>query len=393
MSAAGRRGHPITAWSAVNSLGADVAEITAGLRRGAPALSGPPAGTPFPTVCGTVICDLSPLPAALREFESRNNRFVHRALCGLGGAVERARERWGPRRVGICVGTSTAAMDEAERAHAVYLERGTLPPGFDVLRHASPDGLLRALRGLTGVEGPAVVISNACASSGKVFASARRWLDAGVVDAVLVGGADSLCQTTLRGFRALGLLSDEPARPFSSDRRGINIGEGAAFALIERRGHGPRLLGAGESSDAHHMSTPDPEGRGALLAMRAALADAGLAPKDVGYVNAHGTGTRSNDAMEARALEVLFGADRPVVVSTKGFVGHTLGAAGAIEAVFTLEALRTGWTPASVGADPVDPSFAIDVAVEPRSLERPVGLSNSFAFGGSNVSVVFGAPE
>jgi 3-oxoacyl-[acyl-carrier-protein] synthase-1 len=284
-------------------------------------------------------------------------------------------------------------MDEAERAFAAHLERGYLPPGFDVLRHASPDGLVRVLRALTGFAGPAAVVSNACASSGKAFASALRWLDSGEVDAVLVGGADSLCQTTLRGFRALGLLSDGPSRPFSRERCGINIGEGAAFALLERRGHGPRLLGAGESSDAYHMSTPDPEGRGARIAMETALADAGVSPADVGYVNAHGTGTRTNDAMEARAIRAVFGAADPIVVSTKGYVGHTLGAAGATEAVFTLESLHGGWTPASAGADPVDPELGIDVATQPRAVELRLALSNSFAFGGSNVSLLFGAPE
>jgi 3-oxoacyl-[acyl-carrier-protein] synthase-1 len=387
------RGHPVTAWSAVNSLGTEMAEIVAALRRGAPGLSAPPPETPFETVCGSVTGDLPPLPDELREFDSRNNRFVRQALAGMAQRLEAARERWGPERVGICVGTSTAAMDEAERAHSVYVARGSLPAGFDMLRHAAPDGLLRVLWLLTGIAGPAAVISNACASSGKVFASARRWLEAGVVDAVLVGGADSLCQTTLRGFRALGLVSEEPARPFSRDRRGINIGEGAAFALVERSGAGPLLLGVGESADAHHMSTPDPEGRGALHAMQAALDDAGLVAADVGYVNAHGTGTRSNDAMEARAIRALFGRAQPVVVSSKGLVGHTLGAAGAIEAVFALEALRAGWTPASAGAEPVDPELAIDVAIEPRAIDARFALSNSFAFGGSNVSVVFGAPE
>jgi 3-oxoacyl-[acyl-carrier-protein] synthase-1 len=209
-----------------------------------------------------------------------------------------------------------------------------------------------------------------------------------------VGGADSLCQTTLRGFRALGLLSEEPTRPFSLERRGINIGEGAALALLERSGEGPRLLGTGETSDAHHMSTPDPEGRGARLAMQAALADAGAGSADIDYVNAHGTGTALNDAMEAQAIRSVLGAAAdPVVVSTKGYVGHTLGAAGATEAVFVLEALCGGWTPASAGATPVDPALGLDVATERRDLDLRLALSNSFAFGGSNVSLVFEAPQ
>jgi 3-oxoacyl-[acyl-carrier-protein] synthase-1 len=383
----------VTAWSAVNSLGARTADVVASLRKGLPRLAAAPAETPFATVCGVVESDLPVLEGALSEYDSRNHRFVLQGLVQIEAALARARERWGPERAAICVGTSTASMDEAERAFAAHLERGYLPPGFDVLRHASPDGLVRVLRALTGFAGPAAVVSNACASSGKAFASALRWLDSGEVDAVLVGGADSLCQTTLRGFRALGLLSDGPSRPFSRERCGINIGEGAAFALLERRGHGPRLLGAGESSDAYHMSTPDPEGRGARIAMETALADAGVSPADVGYVNAHGTGTRTNDAMEARAIRAVFGAADPIVVSTKGYVGHTLGAAGATEAVFTLESLHGGWTPASAGADPVDPELGIDVATQPRAVELRLALSNSFAFGGSNVSLLFGAPE
>jgi 3-oxoacyl-[acyl-carrier-protein] synthase-1 len=309
-------------------------------------------------------------------------------------ALAAARERWGAKRVGICVGSSTAAMDEIERAYRVHAETGSLPPEFDVLMGGSFEGLIQTLRALTALEGPAAVISNACASSGKAFASAQRWIDAGVADAVLVGGADSLCQITFRGFRSLGLLSREPTRPFSSERRGINIGEGAAFALLERSGEGPRLLGAGESGDAHHMTTPDPEGRGAQRAIEAALSDAGVAAGDIDYVNAHGTGTAFNDAMEARAIRASLGvASDPIVVSTKGYIGHTLGAAGAIEAVFVLESLQNRWIPGSAGADPLDPEIGLNIPAMAVDSEARIALSNSFAFGGSNVSLVFGAPE
>ncbi len=385
--------HPVTAWSAVNGLGRSTEEVMAGLRRGLPALSEPPPETPFATLCGTVDADLPALPEALTHIDSRNNRFVQQALAELAKPLEAARERWGPERIGICVGSSTAAMDEIERAHAAHSETGALPESFDVFERGSPAGLVRALRELTRCEGPAAVVSNACASSGKAFASAKRWLEAGIVDAVLVGGADSLCQLTLRGFGSLGLLSEEPARPFSRERRGINIGEGAAFALVERSGEGPLLLGVGESSDAHHMTRPDPEGRGAQAAMEAALADARVSPNDVDYVNAHGTGTRFNDAMEARAIRSTLGsAADPLVVSTKGYVGHTLGAAGATEAVFVLQALQEGWIPASAGADPLDPEIGLNVPTAMCETELRVALSNSFAFGGSNVSLVFGAP-
>ncbi|MCH7708478.1 MAG: beta-ketoacyl-ACP synthase [Myxococcales bacterium] len=394
MSDGAHRGYPITAWSTVNGLGTSTGEVMSRLRSGQAALSPPPLGTPFETVCGVVGPDLDPLPEALGRFDSRNNRFVQRALTEIRPSIEAAREHWGSDRVGICVGSSTAAMDEIESAYANHAETGSLPAGFEVFACGSFDGLIQTLRALTGLEGPAAIVSNACASSGKAFASAQRWINAGIVDAVLVGGADSLCQITLRGFRSLGLISSEPSRPFSRERRGINIGEGAAFALLERRGQGPRLLGTGESGDAHHMTTPDPEGRGAQRAMEAAIADAGVSASDIDYVNAHGTGTAFNDAMEARAIRATLG-DRadPIVVSTKGYVGHTLGAAGAIEAVFVLETLQKGWIPASLGADPLDPEMGLNIPTARVDADVRIALSNSFAFGGSNVSLVFGAPE
>jgi len=386
--------YPVTAWSAVTGLGRSTAEVMAELRLGRPALSEPPPGTPFATLCGRVDASLPALPTALGEIDSRNNRFVQHALSELAEPLAAARERWGPARIGICVGSSTAAMDQIERAYAVHRETGTLPTGFDVLEQGSAAGLVRALRAFTCFDGPVAVLSNACASSAKAFASAKRWLEADIVDAVLVGGADSLCQITLRGFASLGLLAEEPTRPFSRDRRGINIGEGAAFALLERTGEGPFLLGVGESSDAHHMTRPDPEGQGACAAMTAALADARVSPDDVDYVNAHGTGTRFNDAMEARAIRSALGSTAdPLVVSTKGYTGHTLGAAGAIEAVFVLEALQEGWVPASAGADPLDPEIKLNIPTALCEADPRVALSNSFAFGGSNASLVFGAPE
>jgi len=394
MSERARRGYPVTAWSTVNSLGTNTEAVVSALRRGQASLVPPPLGSPVDTVCGVVDSDIPALPEALERFDSRNNRFVQQALAEIGPALDAARERWGAARVGICVGSSTAAMDKIENAYNVHAETGSLPSGFNVFLSGSFDGLVQTLRALTKLEGPATAISNACASSGKAFASAQRWLDAGVVDAVLVGGADSLCQVTLRGFRALGLLSGKPTRPFSSQRRGISIGEGAAFALLERSGAGPRLLGAGESGDAHHMTTPDPEGRGARRSMEAAIADAGVSATEIDYVNAHGTGTAFNDAMEARAIRATLGAQAdPFVVSTKGYVGHTLGAAGAIEAVFVLESLQNGWIPASVGADPLDPEIGLNIPTTAVDADIRVALSNSFAFGGSNVSLVFGAPE
>ncbi len=387
-------GHPVTAWAMLNALGATTGEVLEALHAGRSGLSPAPADTPFETVCGAVLGELPALPEGLAELDFKNNRMIYAALHEMEGALAAARERWGARRIGIAVGSSTAAMDATEAAFGRWRRSGALPAGFDILRRASPEGMLRAVRARSGAEGPAILISTACSSSGKVFGTARRWLDADLVDAVLVGGADTLCQTTLRGFRALSLVGSEAARPFCAERGGINIGEGAAFALVERSGSGPRLLGVGESADAHHMSSPDPEGRGAALAMQRALEAADRSPGDVDHVNAHGTGTRLNDAMEAAAIRQVLGGDSSAaVVSTKAYTGHTLGAAGATEAIFTLDALSSGRIPASLGADPVDPALPIEVAVEPRRERLRLALSNSFAFGGNNVSVLFGAPE
>jgi len=244
----------------------------------------------------------------------------------------------------------------------------------------------------TGAGGPGYAVSTACSSSGKVLGSARRLLRAGLADAVLVGGADSLCRTTLCGFHSLEVLSKTPCRPFCAGRDGTTIGEGAAFLLLEREGDGPaRLLGVGESCDAHHMSHPHPEGLGAEAAMAGALAQAGLAPHEVDHVNAHGTATQLNDAAESKAIFRLFG-DRVPVASTKGYTGHLLGAAAATEAVFAVAAIEQGWIPASLGCDPQDPALAVSLCRERRERRCRAVLSNSFAFGGSNVAVLFGAP-
>lgn len=387
-----RVGYPVTRWSAINSLGTNTAAFRAGLRSGIPGLHPVPDGTPFEALCGRVDPKLASLPTSLGEFDSRNSRFIYHGLNEIADSLDRARERWGPARIGICMGSSTAAMDEIENAYFAFVDQGVPPPDFDVLAGGSAHGLLRVMRTLTRFEGPATVVSNACASSGKAFATAQRWLDADVVDAVIVGGADSLCQMTLRGFRSLGLLCEGGAKPFSRDRAGINIGEGAAFALLEREGEGPRLMGAGETSDAHHMTRPDPDGAGARRAMQAALAEAGIEPAEVDYVNAHGTGTHFNDAMEARAIrDAMAGKSDPFVVSNKGYLGHTLGAAGVTGAVCVLEALVDGWIPASAGAAPVDPELGIRVPDKAIDVEVRVAMCNAFAFGGSNVSLVFEA--
>jgi 3-oxoacyl-[acyl-carrier-protein] synthase-1 len=241
-----------------------------------------------------------------------------------------------------------------------------------------------------------VVISSACSSSGKVFASAQRAIESGLIDAALVGGVDSLCLTTLYGFHSLQLVSAAPCRPFDIARSGISIGEAAAFALLERAPVAPAaeavlLLGYGESSDAYHMSSPHPQGRGARAAMEQALAAAGVAPSEIDYINFHGTGTPSNDESEARAVAAALGAQVPGS-STKGATGHTLGAAGALEAVICALALRAQLLPAGVNTTHLDPALQVNYQLRSRPAPLRRVMSNSFGFGGSNCSLIFGRP-
>ena len=340
--------------------------------------------------------DDAPLPATLREFECRNNRL---ALLGLGEdgfaeAVKRAASRHGRERVGVFLGTSTSGILETELA---YRRRdpvsGALPADFRYRGAHNSFSLAAFAQQALQLSGPAVVISCACSSSAKVFASARRAIEAGLIDAALVGGVDSLCLTTLYGFHSLQLVSRTPCRPFDVARDGISIGEAAAFALLERPGASldanvVLLLGVGESSDAYHMSAPHPQGHGARAAMLQALQAAALAPGDIEYINFHGTGTPSNDEAEARAVTDVLG--QVPGSSTKGATGHTLGAAGALEAVICALALQHGVMPAGVNTTEVDPALPVHYLRANRAARLSRVMSNSFGFGGSNCSLIFG---
>ncbi len=331
------------------------------------------------------------LPPALARFDSRNNRL---ALLGLSQdgfieAVSACAGRLGPRRVGLYLGTSTSGMLETEIAYRQRDATGALPARFDYAATHNSYSLAAFTQRVLGIEGPAAVICTACSSSAKAFASARRMIEAGLIDAAVVGGVDSLCLTTLYGFHSLQLVSRAPCRPFDAARDGISIGEAAAFALLERPAAPGTILltGIGETSDAYHMSSPHPEGLGAQAAMRQALESAALAPRDIDYVNLHGTGTPSNDDAEGRAVTAVFG---PGIAgsSTKGATGHTLGAAGALEAVISALALRHGFAPGGLNITEIDPSVGFQYLRE--SHRRPLArvLSNSFGFGGSNCSLV-----
>ena len=347
------------------------------------------------TFVGQVADDaLRPVRDDLQPFDCRNNRLAQLALMqdGFAAAVAQARRRFGPTRLGVFVGTSTSGIFETELA---YRHRdphtGALPPGFEYARRHSTYALAAFVQAWLDLRGPAVVISTACSSSVKVFAAAARAIAAGLCDAAVVGGADSLCLTTLYGFHSLGLVSSSPCRPFDRDRSGISIGEGAGFALLTPEGDAAdlRLLGAGESADAHHMSTPHPEGLGARLAMEGALRCAGLEPDAIDYINLHGTATRTNDESEARAVRTLFGAETPCS-STKGWTGHVLGASGIVETAICWLALQDAFMPGSCQTQVKDPALDVNYLLENRS-EPPIRImSNSFGFGGTNCSIILG---
>lgn len=338
----------------------------------------------------------APLPAPWRAHDCRNNRLAQLALQqdGFEAAVASARDRYGASRIGLFLGTSTSGIHDTERAfREIGTNGGRLPASFNY-RHvqemfSASDFVGRYL----GLQGPALTISTACSSSAKVFAIAHRHIAAGWCDAAVVGGVDSLCLTTLYGFSALQVVSPEACRPADVRRNGISIGEAAGFALLERADgrEDLALLGYGESSDAHHMSTPEPEGAGATQAMQAALARAGVAPDAVDYVNLHGTATPANDIAEDKAVCRVFGTRTPCS-STKGWTGHALGAAGITEAVISLLAIQQGWLPRSLNTVDLDPAIRgrVLLASERRPVRRV--LSNSFGFGGSNCSLLLGTP-
>lgn len=383
--------YPITAWSVCTALGVTTRETVAGLSAERTGLRAPPVALPFETVCGALPASLPELSPSFAHFDSPVARIVAQLHDELSAAITASTKRWGADRVAVVLGTSVGGLAVTEDALAAHHATGVFSPDYDIYKRHSLHAATDLVAARAGLRGPRFALSTACSSSGKVFASAQRLLRANVVDAVIVGGVDSLCQTTIRGFHALSVLSPVPCRPFGLGREGMNLGEGGALFLIEREGDArARLLGVGESADAFHMSSPHPEGAGAKAAMTGALTQAGLAPDQIDHINAHGTGTPKNDQVEARVIGALFG-ERVPVVSTKGATGHTLGAAGAVEAAFAILAIEEGWIPASLHATPLDPEARITVNLARRTLPCRTVLSNSFGFGGSNVSVLVGA--
>ena len=334
-----------------------------------------------------------PLPPDLADWDCRNNRLAWLALRqdGFADAVRAVRERYGAARVAVLLGTSTASIGATEEGYR-RLDHGRMPADLHRPVLHTPHSLAGFVAAAFELEGPCLTIATACSSSAKVFANAERMIRLGLIDAAVVGGTDTLCDSVLFGFNSLELVSPEPCRPFDAQRNGISIGEAAGFAIVERvvetDDDVPLLIGYGEASDAHHMSTPHPEGLGAELALRDALARAGIEPADVDYINLHGTASQKNDEVEAALVARTFPATTRAS-STKGFTGHTLGAAGILETAITLLAMRDGRVPGNLGASTPDPLCGPQMAWAPESREIRIALSNSFGFGGNNACLAF----
>jgi 3-oxoacyl-[acyl-carrier-protein] synthase-1 len=336
------------------------------------------------------------LPAALAAYDCRNNRLALLALeqDGFVSAVAEVKRRHGPGRMGVFLGTSTSGIRSTEIAYQ-HRDRhtGRLPDDFCYGTVHNLDATTEFVRIVLGLTGPAMTISTACSSSAKVFCLAERFVRAGLIDAAVVGGVDSLCLTTLFGFNSLQLVAPDVCRPFDAARRGLSIGEAAGFALLEKEDRASRgtlrLLGYGETSDAHHMSTPHPQGDGARRAMLEALGRAQLRTQEIDYVNLHGTATPANDRTEGHAVHGIFGATTPCS-STKGFTGHTLGAAGITEAAIALLSLEQDFKPGSPTTRDVDPETRCGIVLHGQAGPLSRVMSNSFGFGGSNCVLVFG---
>lgn len=335
------------------------------------------------------------LPSDLEHLNSRNNQLTWLGLQqdGILDKVQQLICKIGVERIGVVMATSTSSIGRTEEAYTFLDATGLFSDKYlqaEIHNLHSPGTFVAEVTGLTG---PSLTISTACSSSAKVFATATRWINHGLVDAVLVGGVDSLCLSILYGFNSLELLSANPCRPFDARRDGISIGEAAGFALLVREELAPEaefaLLGYGESSDAYHMSHPHPEGKGAVLAMQQALQRSDMPASSVEYVNLHGTASKANDLIETHALSQVF-STQTLVSSTKGWTGHTLGAAGIVDAVITLEAMKKGLLPGTLNCEKPDPEFSFPILTENTHKPIRTAMTNSFGFGGNNASLIFG---
>jgi 3-oxoacyl-[acyl-carrier-protein] synthase-1 len=332
----------------------------------------------------------------LAEWQSRNNALAYLGLQqgSILNNLGYLKSRYKSSRLGVVMGSSTSSIDRTEQAYR-NLENGKISKQFLQKKVHNPHAPSLFVAHATGITGPAITINTACSSSAKVFATGARWLEAGIVDAVLVGGVDTLCLSVLHGFDSLQLLSEQPCKPLDQYRDGINLGEAAGYAILVRaerniNDSGIKLIGYGESSDAHHMSHPHPDGLGAKLAMQQALDMSALQAVDIDYINLHGTSSRANDLIEGKLIAELF-PKTTQVSSTKALMGHTLGAAGITEALIAADSLKRGVIPGSFNLDQLDSE--LDLSVDSNNIHRDMNyvMSNSFGFGGNNCCLVFGS--
>ena len=382
----------IAAYTATSALGVGKAAMTAAVRAHRSGLRPNDFGDqPLATWIGRVEGVAQPLPETLRAWDCRNHRLAWLALGadGFPGAVAAARERHGAARIAVVMGTTTSSIDATEAAYRRLDADGNFPEALRSTRVHAPHSIGQFVQHALDLAGPCLTVSTACSSSAKVFAVAERLLRLGLVDAAVVGGSDTLCGSVLFGFNALQLVSPEPCRPFDVQRSGINLGEAAGFALLERGPGALQLTGYGESSDAHHMSAPHPQGAGAERALDDALARAGLPAEAVDCINQHGTASAKNDEVEAVLVARRFGPHTHAS-STKGHTGHTLGAAGIVEAAFSLLAIETGALPGTPNTRELDPLCGPQIRLQPAERDVRVALSHSFGFGGTNCVLAFG---
>lgn len=331
----------------------------------------------------------------LGHYQSRNN-----ALAALGfeqGTIRHTVtgliKKFGASRVGLVMGSSTSSIDRTETAYTQLNEAGSLTEKFKQPLVHNPHAPSLFMSHLTGITGPSLTINTACSSSAKVFATGARWLEMGIVDAVLVGGVDTLCLSVLHGFNSLQLLSPNPCKPFDQYRDGINLGEASGFAVLQRSGEnsnasGVSLTGYGESSDAYHMSHPHPDGLGAKLSMRQALKQANKEPAEIDYINLHGTSSRANDLIEGQLITELF-PNTTQCSSTKAWMGHTLGAAGITEAIIALDTLNTNIIPGSKNLETLDEALSLSIKATNEHKVCQHVMTNSFGFGGNNCTLLF----
>jgi 3-oxoacyl-[acyl-carrier-protein] synthase II len=384
----------ITGIGVVSAAGSNVAEtlesFAAGRRNVGPITSG----------ISTLGYPVFEVRSALIQAERSGSRSAQLLLHALDEALDAAGlgRDLSAFRVGVSMGTTVASQLNDMGFYKAFRQTGDAPmePVEQFLKGNLADVVAREVH----ANGPCITVVNACSSSADAVGVAAGWIRAGLCDMAIAGGADELNRIPICGFGSLSVFSKESCRPYDRDRQGLNLGEGAGVLILEseasvrRRGVRPPafVAGYGAACDAYHLTAPRPDGGGLQAALSVSLMEAGIQPADIAFVNAHGTATRDNDKVEGAVLARVFGPDIKLI-STKGFTGHTLGAAGALEAAFTVMALRERWIPASPGFVNRDDEIPIGAVRERTALTGRYAVSTSLAFGGNNAALVIGRNE